>query len=77
MRWRHLQIIVVFLVLSALPSFAASPECALDPRSSACALDHTLHLLYWAAGALALVLIIVVSLALIVYRRNKTAELKP
>jgi uncharacterized membrane protein YqjE len=53
---------------------ALSPACDAAGKGFQCRLTGLLHLLYAAAGLLALLLLIVIALALGVYRRNRAAQ---
>ena len=74
---RRLSAAVLVSPLAAAPALAQSVDCVANPSDPACSLGHTLHLLYWIAGGLALLLVIVVVLAIAIYRKNKTTELHP
>ncbi len=56
------------LALSDSPS-----DCGITTQ---CGLDRTLHVLYGAAGFLIIVLLIVLAIALYIYRKNKASEPK-
>lgn len=65
------------LLMRPQPLLAQSTDCSLHPDDAACSLAHTLHVLHWIAGGLALLLLLVIALAIAVYRKNKSAELTP
>jgi hypothetical protein len=50
---------------------AATPDCSASGDSFECSLLGFLHFLYATAGLLAIVLIVVVSVAIHIYRKNK------
>jgi hypothetical protein len=50
---------------------AATPDCSTSGGSFECSLLGVLHFLYAAAGVLTVVLIVVIAVAVHIYRRNK------
>jgi len=59
---------------AALPAHAATPDCSVNGNTFLCRLSEFLNLLYVAATILTLVLIVVIVLAVRIYRSNKNPE---
>lgn len=69
--------VLLGVLAATLPALAQESRCAIDPHDSGCALDSTLHLLRVAAIALAVFLVLIIGLAIAVYRKNQRSKLTP
>jgi hypothetical protein len=61
---------------AAVLTTTLAPDCTASGGDFACHLTGFLHLLYFIAAILAVVLLIVIALAVRMYRRNKTEDEK-